>query len=233
MIYDDIIVGSGAAGVMTAYGLGAGRKTLMLDVGHTEENPWRLRYLFDCVRGRLPFNPRLLQKDNAAVFKDSTTLLPLGGSGFCGAATHAQGGFATAWGGGVYRYQRKDLGSDCLIDPWALGPYYEAVAEAMGGIEGSNNVIAPEFGHECWLRAPAPLSSCCQHLLDHSFTSFRVRCGHSRQVVWNPRQTLHAMRALDMVTLQSGYLVDRFTEEDGVITVYGRDVRSRVGIQFY
>jgi len=207
-----IIVGSGPAGVMSAWGL-RGRSVQMLDVGNTppdaprlDDNLYRLRAQRDLtsafigakfeglrnLRGR-PISAKLKAPGMDFITRDWQALTGLASESFQPVISLAYGGFGNAWGAGVYRFTARDL-EGFPLRPEDLSPYYDAVSRHIG-ISGAVDDMEADFGHEPSLDAPLRLSRNCARML-HVYGSRRtelnrsgVRLGRSRlAVITQPRE---------------------------------------------
>lgn len=218
-----IIVGSGPAGVMSAWGL-RGRSVRMLDVGHTaggaprlDDNLYRIRAQQDLtstfigerfeglrnLRGR-PISAKLKAPGMDFITRDWQTLTGLASESFQPVISLAYGGFGNAWGAGVYRFTARDL-EGFPLRPEDLAPYYDAVGRHIG-ISGVADDLEADFGHEPALDPPLHLSRNCARLLQ-SYERRRaelnragVRLGRSRlAVITQPREGRepYAYRALE------------------------------------
>ena len=220
---DVIIVGSGPAGAMSAWGL-RGRTICMLDVGHTPEaagrltdNLYRLRRRQDLTSAfigehfeglrnlrSLPISAKLKAPGMDFITRDWQTLTGLASESFQPVISLAYGGFGNAWGAGVYRFTQRDLeGFPLRLED--LSPYYDAVSRHIG-ISGVVDDLDADFGHEPALDPPLRLSRNCAGLL-RSYERERVplnragvRLGRSRlAVITKPRdgREPYAYRALE------------------------------------
>jgi choline dehydrogenase-like flavoprotein len=163
---DVLVVGSGASGAMAAARLvDAGRRVLLLDAGDVDE-----RY-----RGMIPERPyaSIRREDPAQhtyglgieyegidlgktgplaqataprqyVFRRGAEFLRIVDDGFIAAESLAQGGLAEAWGAVAFPFTTGELRRTGL-DPSAISPHYEAVAEQVG-ISGDRDDLLPWRG---------------------------------------------------------------------------------------
>lgn len=220
---DVIIVGSGPAGAMAAWGL-RGLGVRILDVGHTpgaaprlHDNLYRIRTQRDLtpefigarfeglrnLRGR-PISAKLKAPGMDFVTRDWQTLTGLASESFQPVISLAYGGFGNAWGAGVYRFTARDL-EGFPLRPEELAPHYDAVGQHIG-ISGIADDLEADFGHEPALDPPLRLSRNCAGLL-RSYENRRaemnrtgVRLGRSRlAVITRPREGRepYAYRALE------------------------------------
>jgi choline dehydrogenase-like flavoprotein len=169
MLYDVIVVGSGAAGTFAAQEL-RGRNVLMLDVGNEPEAPpagddltdnlYALKKsgadVFASLIGagfeslhnvdREYLSPKLKAPLLRYVTQDWRRLFDADMEGFDPALSFAKGGLANAWGAGCYRYtdeELRDAGFGIRVAD--LEPYYERLTEHIG-VTGAEDDLAPFFG---------------------------------------------------------------------------------------
>jgi choline dehydrogenase-like flavoprotein len=175
-MHDVVIVGSGLAGTSAAYAL-RGRDVLVLDVGHRppgvpplDANIYEMRQkerdLFPLLIGERfeglhnLYQRRISLKLKAPfmsyIVQDADRLSPLRSETFEPVMSFAQGGLANAWGAGVYRFNQRDL-EEFPFGAEDLAPYYDQLAAHMG-VCGSDDDLAPFFGHEPVLLPPLRLS---------------------------------------------------------------------------
>ncbi len=183
-MYDSIVIGSGPAGVFTAYQLRP-QKVLMLDVGYTApERPLPDGHLMDLRNSGQAVQKLLLgDKYEGLEHLDSEYLSPkLKGplmryvwqrpdkgvqilqSGFDATLSYARGGLANAWGAGVLRYSDRDL-ADFPISSKELDPYYAELTRHIG-ITGAADDLEKFFGSTEDLLEPMPLGRLCQRFFD-------------------------------------------------------------------
>jgi choline dehydrogenase-like flavoprotein len=77
---------------------------------------------------------------------------PTRSSGFDVIQSFCQGGLASAWGAGLYRYMDRDL-EDFPIETQDLAPYYDRLTKEIG-ISGANDDLTPYFGRDEFLQKP-------------------------------------------------------------------------------
>lgn len=179
-----IIVGSGPAGAMAALALRGRAKPLVLDVGNTTDRsapPFAaLRHLRP---GAKPISLKLRAPALDYITRDADRLAPLRSTSFDGLVSLAKGGFANAWGAGVYRFTDDD-NAGFPFRLAELNPHYDAVARHIG-ISGADDDLAAEFGHEPDLQSPLRLGPNAASILD-AYRAKRppgVRMGHARLAV--------------------------------------------------
>ncbi len=219
---DVLVVGSGPAGAMAAWGL-RGLDVRMLDAGYASaaarigENLYDLRRRRDLtpalvgarfeglrnLRGR-PVSAKLKAPGMDFITRDWQTLTGLVSETFQPVISLAYGGFGNAWGAGVYRFNARDL-EGFPLRPEELAPYYDAVGEHMG-ISGAADDLDADFGREPALDPPLRLSRNCADLLAaysrrrREWNAAGVRIGRSRlAVITQPREGRepYAYRALE------------------------------------
>ena len=209
---DVIVVGSGPAGVMSAWGL-RGRSVQMLDVGHMppatprlSDNLYNLRAQRDLTSAFIgehfeglrnlcgrPISAKLKAPGMDFITRNWQTLTGLASESFQPVISLACGGFGNAWGAGVYRFTARDL-EGFPLRPEDLAPYYDAVSRHIG-ISGVADDMEADFGHEPALDPPLRLSRNCARML-HAYEGRRaelkrsgVRLGRSRlAVITQPRE---------------------------------------------
>jgi len=181
-MYDAIVIGSGPAGVFTAYQLRP-LKILLLDVGIDapdkllpSENIYDLRSkgndLFNSLIGE-KFNslenlkgsylsPKLKAPQMRYVWNHPSQLPNDILVNFQPTLSYAQGGLANAWGAGVMRYNEREL-REFPISESELSPYYNILSNHIG-ITGEADDLTPYFGTSNYLQKPRSLGPIC-----HSF----------------------------------------------------------------
>lgn len=179
-----IIVGSGPAGAMAALALRGRVKPLVLDVGNTPDGaapPFAaLRHLRPDAR---PISLKLRAPALDYITRDADRLAPLRCTSFAGLVSLAKGGFANAWGAGVYRFNDDDNPGlpFRLAD---LDSHYDAVARHIG-ISGAKDDLNAEFGDESEIQPPLQLGLNAAAILS-AYRAKRpsgVRLGHARLAV--------------------------------------------------
>jgi choline dehydrogenase-like flavoprotein len=182
-LFDVVVVGSGPAGVFSAYQLRP-CKVLMLDVGYEAdsqrlpaENIYSMRKrgedAFSVVLGdhfeslhnldKEYMSPKLkgplwafLTRAPSCFPKDEV-------NSFDPVISFARGGLANAWGAGVLRFDDRDL-TEFPITAAQLTPYYDELTRHIG-INGDNDDLADYFGSLQDLHPPLPLSPLADDLL--------------------------------------------------------------------
>ncbi len=166
MIYDVLIVGSGASAVNAACPLiEAGLSVGMLDFGNQDlvysnlvpdapfmeirkTDPHQHRYFlgnrFEGIPcGMVRVGPQLTPP-RQYITKDAPELTPVDSNTLAPFATLALGGMASGWGAGAFPFSESDL-RDFPISLDDLAPHYEKVAERIG-ISGEMDDLAPFDG---------------------------------------------------------------------------------------
>lgn len=181
--FDVIVVGSGPGATFAAYGL-RGKRVLVLDVGFDAPQKAPLKgniYELRCTHGDLfssligdefeslynlhnrPISLKLKAPFMTFVVRDWHRLSPVISNTFEGAVSLARGGFANAWGAGVYRFSEQEL-RGFPISAEDLRPYYDELTQHIG-VSGANDDLEPFFGHDDALLPPLRLSGLFTYLL--------------------------------------------------------------------
>jgi choline dehydrogenase-like flavoprotein len=186
-LFDAIIVGSGAAGVMAARAL-QGKRVLVLDVGrHPAAVPdngvnWdvnlyderrRSADLFEFLIGdkfeslnnlyREPVSLKLKSPLMKYIADGAESLSPVRSGRFGAVMSFAAGGLANAWGAGVYRFTSRDL-DGFPVRQTELDPFYDELTRHIG-VSGANDDLTPFFGEDGGLQPPVELSRFATELL--------------------------------------------------------------------
>ncbi len=182
-MHDAIVVGAGPAGTAAAYALRE-RDVLVLDVGFQppdladpRKNVFELRQsepdLFDFMIGerfealhnlhRRPISLKLKSPRMTYIAREWQSLSPLVSDTFETTMSFAQGGLASAWGAGVYRFTDRDLATFpiCAAD---LNPWYDLLTEHIG-VSGGADDLSGDFGSTEGLLPPMRLSGLASDLL--------------------------------------------------------------------
>ncbi len=175
-MFDVIVVGSGPAGVFSAYQLRP-LKVLMLDVGYEsskevlpKENIYNLRKkgidLFSSLIGNefeslinldhTYMSPKLKGPLWKFVTKRPSSLPDDERKLFDPVTSFAKGGLANTWGAGVLRFDDRDL-DGFPIKATELDPYYDELTKHIG-INGQKDDLTRYFGSLDNLLSPIPLS---------------------------------------------------------------------------
>jgi choline dehydrogenase-like flavoprotein len=274
--FDIIVVGSGPGAAFAAYGA-RGRRILVLDVGHApHEFPELNGNLYDLRRRREDlFGPligdefenlhnvhrrtislKLKTPGMSFIVSQWEQLSPAVSNTFEGAISHAKGGFANAWGAGVYRFTNRDLaGFPIRADD--LKPFYDMLTAKIG-ISGTNDDLEPYFVRDDFLQPALQLSPFFAEFLaayersSQVFKKERVLVGRPRLAVltkphdgrsaynydnleffrphnpaiYTPAYTIDEMARSGLIAYQSGRLVLRYRETADAIEVTARNLQS-------
>jgi choline dehydrogenase-like flavoprotein len=182
-MYDIIIIGAGAAGVMAASRIRRHR-TVILDVGYKpppttgmmgniyvlkEHDPHQDEYLigknYESLHNieREHRNPKLKAPYTSYVVKNAEKLLPVISQGFSPVVSFARGGLANAWGANVHRFTDDDL-QGFQLRYSDLKPYYDELTEFMG-ISGAKDDLYRYLGESNSLQPPLRLSQGAEKIL--------------------------------------------------------------------
>jgi choline dehydrogenase-like flavoprotein len=174
-MFDVLIVGSGVSGVAAALRFAdKGVKPCLVDVGLEppretliQENFYSYRKSHDSFTVMIGENFEGLvdlgKKNPSVPAKLASPLMrfvtaraqkysPMETSGFDVIQSFCQGGLASAWGAGLYRYMDRDL-EGFPIDSRDLAPYYDRLTKRIG-ISGVNDDLTPYFGKDELLQKP-------------------------------------------------------------------------------
>lgn len=206
-MYDAIVIGSGPAGVFTAYQLRP-LKILLLDVGHEapqkllpSENIYDLRSkgddLFTSLIGEkynslenlkgTYLSPKLKAPQMRYVWDQPPQLPKDTLVNFKPTLSYAQGGLANAWGGGVMRYNEREL-AEFPITESELSPYYNILSTHIG-IAGEVDDLTPYFGTPDYLQKPRSIGPICRSFkmkydkIKHSLNKDGLYAGRLRSAV--------------------------------------------------
>jgi choline dehydrogenase-like flavoprotein len=179
-MFDVVIVGSGVSGVAAALRFAdRGVMSCLVDVGLKpptvpviQENFYAYRKnhdsfslmigdnfegLVDLGKKSLSVPAKLASPLMRFVTARAQEYSPLETSGFDVIQSFSQGGLASAWGAGLYRYGDRDL-EGFPIDSRDLAPYYDRLTGEIG-ICGENDDLTPFFGKDELLQKPLRLSA--------------------------------------------------------------------------
>jgi choline dehydrogenase-like flavoprotein len=161
-----------------------GRRVLVLDVGRRppafpdfDGNLYdeRRRHfdLFDFLIGEKfeslhnihsePISLKLKSPLMKYVVEDAESFSPVVSRNFKAVMSFAAGGFANAWGAGVYRFTPSDL-DGFPVSRAELDPFYDELTRHIG-VSGANDDLVPWFSHEGDLQPPVELSRFAADLL--------------------------------------------------------------------
>ncbi|MGV8937587.1 MAG: FAD-dependent monooxygenase [Allorhizobium sp.] len=190
--FDVIIVGSGPAGVSSAFPLlAAGLSVLMIDGGRqagmdppkgnflNERNSsldqwkWMVGTDFHALTRKDAVSPKLRVPTMKHVFDGFHSENKIDSSEFIAVGTMAEGGLSNAWGCGVATFSREELSSYPFAQA-ALEPSYKAISERMG-ISGVNDDDLSDFFGQLESVQPAlPLDDLQKRL----YSSYHKRRGN-------------------------------------------------------
>ena len=210
-LFDAIIVGSGAAGVMAAWAL-QGKRVLLLDVGRQPavvsetgldwsvnlyEERRRRSDLFAFLIGerfesldnlhRKPVSLKLKAPMMKYIADGAESLSPVRSGNFGAVMSFAAGGLANAWGAGVYRFTSRDL-DGFPVRQSELDPFYDDLTRHIG-VSGANDDLTSFFGEDPGLQPPVELSRFAADLLAayrrrrSRFAAMGVSIGRTRLAV--------------------------------------------------
>ena len=275
-LFDAIVIGSGPAGVFAAYAL-RGKRVLVLDVGHQPASSAELDGNLFELRQRQPDLFRPLIGENfeslhnlhsrtislklkspflSYIVKDSDNFAPVSSRNFEAVSSFAQGGLASAWGAGVYRFTDRDLDS-FPIRAADLEPYYDELTRHIG-VSGASDDLDPYVGSDADLQEPIRLSRFAADLLQryHSsrdyFQQRRIFIGRPRLAVltrrhrdrdpyrynnleffkphdpaiYNPAYTLREMASEGAIEYKPGYLALRYAEREDAVEATARNLST-------
>jgi choline dehydrogenase-like flavoprotein len=174
-MYDVLIVGSGVSGVAAALRFAdRGLIPCLVDVGLEppcediiQENLYSYRKNHDSFALMIGENFEGLvdlgQKSPSVPAKLASPWIryvtshaqeysPTQSSGFDVIQSFCQGGLASAWGAGLYRYLDRDL-ENFPIETQDLAPYYDRLTKEIG-ISGANDDLTSYFGRDEFLQKP-------------------------------------------------------------------------------
>jgi choline dehydrogenase-like flavoprotein len=210
---DVVVVGSGPGGVNAAAALvAAGRRVVMLDVGHADAryaplvpalpfpelrhtDPAQHRYFLGDELEGVPFGPvkvgAQLTPPRQYIGTDDDPRLPVDSDGFAVVQSLARGGLGAGWGAGVFPFddvELRDLGL-ALAD---LAPHYDRVVERIG-VCGPVDDLAAFFPPSEAMLPPLDLDANAERLLA-AYARRRARLnargfflGHARLAVSTTR----------------------------------------------
>jgi choline dehydrogenase-like flavoprotein len=267
--FDVIVVGSGPGAAFAAKGL-QGKRVLVLDVGFDapppslQGNVYQLRLenadLFSELIGddfqslrnlhQRPISLKLKGPQLNYIVQSWPELTPIVSQTFEGVLSLAKGGLANAWGAGVYRFTDQDLRGFpiCAED---LRPFYDQVTNEIG-VSGTNDDLAPYFGHDDALLPPLRMSDFFEELYagyqqaKSTFEQQRVFVGRPRLAVrteayrynnleffesrdpaiYTPAYTIDELLTSGAIEYFDGRLVLRYEEQSDRILVYARNLHD-------
>ena len=171
-IFDVIIVGSGPAGVSTAFPLvQAGLKVLMVDGGreadlappsrsylyeryeNEEQWKWMVGENFNALREFDAVSPKLRAPTHNYVFDGFVENANLEARNFIAVGSLAKGGLSNSWGCGVARLSPRELADYPFSDRDIVGSY-EEVSRRIGISGAEDDDLANYFGIDSWVQPP-------------------------------------------------------------------------------
>lgn len=180
--YDIIIVGSGPAGVSTAFPLvEQGMKVLMLDAdkGRSLDLPdkpylksrfedpeqwrWMLGEDYHSLKNKDAVSPKLRAPTHVSVFENYGQVNKIDVKDFVAVGSLAKGGLSRAWGGGVACLNEKEL----QPYPFSLDdirPSYAAVANRIGISGAIDDDLSDFFNLDAWAQPPIAMDDMHQSL---------------------------------------------------------------------
>lgn len=202
--FDVIVVGSGPAGVSTAFPLvEAGLKVLLVDGGRKitllppsrpylvsrteDENQWEWMVGRDyhALRNVNAVSPKLRVPTYAPVFEGFNAANMIDPQGFVAVGSLAEGGLSNAWGCGVARFSPDEL-SDFPFSPLEIEASYAKVTQRMGVSGALNDDLSDYFGLDEWADPPILIDALHSRILDRyskyksEVAALGIRLGRSR-----------------------------------------------------
>ncbi|WP_409298262.1 FAD-binding protein [Pseudomonas sp. KCJK8993] len=215
--FDVIVVGSGPAGVSTAFPLvEAGLRVLMVDGGKTSQLAppngqfldlrqhdagqwnWMIGQDFHALRLTDAVSPKLRVPTHAATFDGFKRANRIDATDFVAVGSLAPGGLSNAWGCGVACLTAAEL-ADYPFSPSDMRDSYREVAKRIGVSGARDDDMSEFFGLDEWSQEPVPVDSLHASLLER-YPQHRerlqrngFRLGRSRvAVLTEPRSGRHA-----------------------------------------
>ena len=225
MMYDIIVLGSGACGVNAAFPLtAAGFQVAMVDFGHTDnsyasiipELPfWEIResdknqhryFLGDHYEGislgKIPVGAQLTPP-RQYITHGVSDRLPIDSSSFFPLESLAAGGLASGWGANAYPFSKQDM-AQFPLEHQHLIRHFETVAERIG-ISGEYDDLLPFYGSCASLQPPLKMDKNGESILSrYKKIKFNINkgglyLGRSRQaVITQPFHGRNANQYFDM-----------------------------------
>jgi len=211
--FDVLIVGSGPAGVSTAFPIvEAGLKVLMVDSSeHTKvtlpttpylENrrekddqwKWLLGDDYHALKFSGAISPKLRTSTHAHVFKSFQRENKIISDEFIALGSLAAGGLSNAWGCGVAKLSFEDL-AEFPFPATDLDASFATVSARMGISGAGDDDLKEYYGLDTWADPPIEIDSMQAALLDkyqrHRLTihQFGVRLGRSRVAALSKNRT--------------------------------------------
>ncbi len=202
--FDVIVVGSGPAGVSTAFPLvEAGLKVLLVDGGKAttllppskpylisraeDENQWEwmVGRNYHSLRNVNAVSPKLRVPTHAHVFEGFDAANKIDARGFVAVGSMAQGGLSNAWGGGVARLSIQEL-ADYPFSSSEIDPSYATVTRRIGVSGALNDDLTDYFGLDDWADPPIRMDTLHSRILNgyikhkSEVSALGMRLGRSR-----------------------------------------------------
>jgi len=182
-IFDVIIIGSGVAGINSAWPIvKAGKKVLMLDVGYTK---------FDQINnldGKIDSSPKVRAPEFSYVFRDFKNFYNLNTSKFSPNGSLAMGGLSNAWSALVssftndefdkYPFNRSDIINN-----------YDSVAKRIGISGEKNGDLVDWLGTDYFMQSNLPIHPFIEKILKKyekkkiSIQNLNVKMGRHHQAI--------------------------------------------------
>lgn len=182
--FDVIIIGSGPAGVSSAFPLiESGLRVLMVDGGKGEGiNPpkgqfldlrrnnqdqwhWMIGKNFHAIRKIDTVSPKLRVPTYSEVFNQFGEANNIDADNFTAIGSIARGGLSNAWGCGVACLTAEEM-AEYPITPEEMNKSYDIVVSRMGVSGGQSDDLSAYYGLDAWSQAPVPLDKIQGSLLD-------------------------------------------------------------------
>lgn len=202
--FDVIVVGSGPAGVSSAFPLvEAGLKVLLVDGGRKmtlspPSKPYLLNRTLDdsqwewmvgrdyhALRNVHAVSPKLRVPIHAPVFDGFSSSNKIDGNGFVAVGSLARGGLSNTWGCGVSRLSHNEL-TDFPFPPSAIESSYADVTRRIGVSGACNDDLADYFGLDEWSEPPIQMDSLHTRILNRytkhkaEVSKLGIKMGRSR-----------------------------------------------------
>lgn len=205
--FDAIVVGSGPAGVSSAFPLvESGLKVLLVDGGREitlsppskpylvsrmeDENQWKwmVGSDFHALRNIDAVSPKLRVPTHAHVFEGFSSANKLVTDGFVAVGSLARGGLSNAWGCGVARLSPDEL-RDYPFLASEIERSYQVVTRRMGISGAGSDDLSDYFGLDDWADPPIHMDALQSRLLERytkekpELSALGMRLGRSRVAV--------------------------------------------------